>query len=76
LILNHFGESVSGAEKAGVGGSIPSLATNLFNNLRTPKYPVKISRAYNERTSFFLTFTLGAAHSKVSPRFRFVLLIS
>ena len=28
LISNHFGESVSGPEKAGVGGSIPSLATN------------------------------------------------
>jgi hypothetical protein len=27
LISNHFGESVSGPEKAGVGGSIPSLAT-------------------------------------------------
>ena len=23
-------------EKAGVGGSIPSLATNVFNNLRSP----------------------------------------
>jgi hypothetical protein len=28
LISNHFGDSVSGPEKAGVGGSIPSLATN------------------------------------------------
>jgi hypothetical protein len=27
LILNRFGESVSSPEKAGVGGSIPSLAT-------------------------------------------------
>jgi hypothetical protein len=27
LISNHFGDSVSGPEKAGVGGSIPSLAT-------------------------------------------------
>jgi len=26
LISNHFGDSVSGPEKAGVGGSIPSLA--------------------------------------------------
>jgi len=25
---NHFSDSVSGPEKAGVGGSIPSLATN------------------------------------------------
>jgi hypothetical protein len=37
LILNYFGDSVSGPEKAGVGGSIPSLATNLFNNLATVK---------------------------------------
>ena len=29
LILNHFGKSVGGPEKAGVGGSIPSLATIL-----------------------------------------------
>jgi len=36
LISNHFGDSVSGPEKAGVGGSIPSLATNIFNNLATP----------------------------------------
>jgi len=35
LISNHFDESVSGPEKAGVGGSIPSLATNNFNNLDT-----------------------------------------
>jgi hypothetical protein len=44
LISNHFGESVSGPEKAGVGGSIPSLATNPFNNLATLKERVKISR--------------------------------
>jgi len=63
LISNHFGESVSSSEKAGVGGSIPSLATNLFNNLATPKKRVKISRAYNTRTSVPLNFTFGAAHS-------------
>jgi hypothetical protein len=33
LISNHFRSSVGGPEKAGVGGSIPSLATNNFNNL-------------------------------------------
>jgi len=27
LISNHFGDSVGGPEKAGVGGSIPFLAT-------------------------------------------------
>jgi hypothetical protein len=41
LISNHFGESVSGPEKAGVGGSIPSLATNPFNNLASLKNRVK-----------------------------------
>jgi hypothetical protein len=55
LISNHFGESVGGPEKAGVGGSIPSLATNPFNNLATQKKRVKISRAHNTRTSFFQT---------------------
>jgi hypothetical protein len=30
LIPNHFAVSVGGPEKAGVGGSIPSLATNIF----------------------------------------------
>jgi hypothetical protein len=30
LILNYFGDSVSGPEKVGVGGSIPSLATIFF----------------------------------------------
>jgi hypothetical protein len=37
LISTHFGESVSGPEKAGVGGSIPSLATINFNNLAIAK---------------------------------------
>jgi hypothetical protein len=45
LISNHFGDSVGGPEKAGVGGSIPSLATNPFNNLATAKKRVKVSRA-------------------------------
>ena len=40
-----------GPEKAGVGGSIPSLATNSFNNLAIAKQRVKISRANNTRTS-------------------------
>ena len=42
-----------GPEKAGVGGSIPSLATNTFNNLAIANERVKISRAYNTRTLFF-----------------------
>jgi len=37
LISNHFRDSVGGPEKAGVGGSIPSLATILFNNLAIAK---------------------------------------
>jgi hypothetical protein len=53
-----------GPEKAGVGGSIPSLATNPFNNLGSAKTRVKISRAYNTRTSVGLHFTFGAARSK------------
>jgi len=51
LISNHFRDSVGGPEKAGVGGSIPSLATNNFNNLATQKHGVKNSRAHNTRTS-------------------------
>jgi hypothetical protein len=64
LISNHFGDSVGGPEKAGVGGSIPSLATNTFNKLATPKKRVKISRAHNTRTSVCVIFTFGAARSK------------
>jgi len=37
LISNHFRDSVGAPEKAGVGGSIPSLATNTFNNLQIAK---------------------------------------
>jgi hypothetical protein len=37
LISNHFCDSVGGPEKAGVGGSIPSLATNNFNNVQIAK---------------------------------------
>jgi hypothetical protein len=63
LISNHFGESVSGPEKAGGGGSIPSLATINFNTLATLKKRAKISRAYNTRTSVSLNFTFGVARS-------------
>jgi len=51
LISNHFGDSVGGPEKAGVGGSIPSLATSPSNSLAILKKRAKISRAYNTRTS-------------------------
>ena len=64
LISNHFGDSVGGPEKAGVGGSIPSLATtNPLKNLATAKKSVKISRACNTRTFSFHNFTFGAARS-------------
>jgi len=36
LISNHFRDSVGGPEKAGVGGSIPSLATNTSDLLLAP----------------------------------------
>jgi len=51
LISNHFRDSVGGPEKAGVGGSIPSLATINVNNLQIAKRRVKISHAYNTRIS-------------------------
>jgi len=55
LISNHFRDSVGGPEKAGVGGSIPSLATNNFNNLAIAKNIQKSSReqyAYIELLTF------------------------
>jgi hypothetical protein len=64
LISNHFRDSVGGPEKAGVGGSIPSLATIPFNNLASLKNRVKISRAHNTRTSIAFNFTFGVARSK------------
>jgi hypothetical protein len=51
-----------GPEKAGVGGSIPSLATNI-STLATAKKRVRISRANNTRTSVASDFTSGAARS-------------
>ena len=55
-----------GPEKAGVGGSIPSLATIPFNNFEPFKQRVKISRAYNTRTSLASHFIFGAARSNVT----------
>ena len=52
-----------GPEKAGVGGSIPSLATNNFYNLAIAEKSVKISRAYNARTLVTSDFTFGVARS-------------
>ena len=58
-----------GPEKAGVGGSIPSLATNIFNNLATAQERVKIFCANNTRTSVCLPLTFGVARSNKLPRF-------
>jgi hypothetical protein len=68
LLLNHFSDSVGGSEKAGVGGSIPSLATNPFNKLDTLKTLVKISRPYNTRTSISL-FSLLASLVRFASKF-------
>ena len=46
MITNHLGDSVSGPEKAGVGGSIPSLATNIFNNLALALPKVAVLRSF------------------------------
>ena len=64
-----------GPEKAGVGGSIPSLATNNFNNLASLKNRVKISRAHNTRTSIALDFTFGVSRSNSIHIYRAVLLV-
>ena len=75
MIPNHFGDSVSGPEKAGVGGSIPSLATNPSNDLATKKKRVRIPRAHNTRTSVASNFTFGVARSNDIHIFRPVLLV-
>jgi len=71
LISNHFRDSVGGPEKAGVGGSIPSLATIPFNNLASLENRIKISRAYNTHTSIALEFTFASlvqiASTFISP---------
>ena len=46
-----------GPEKAGVGGSIPSLATTTFNNLAIAKK----REEFLVRTSNFSHFTFGVA---------------
>ncbi len=46
-----------GPEKAGVGGSIPSLAHHLFNNLAAkPKYYVLAVRTMREHRAFVRRF--------------------
>jgi hypothetical protein len=64
-----------GPEKAGVGGSIPSLATNSFNNLAVAKTVKKFHRAHNTRTSVCVTFTFGVARSNNFDISRAVLLV-
>ncbi|MDX6304691.1 MAG: hypothetical protein QOI77_1660 [Blastocatellia bacterium] len=48
-----------GPEKAGVGGSIPSLATISFNDSASLKTRVRVSPAY----IYFSILTFGAARS-------------
>jgi len=64
-----------GPEKAGVGGSIPSLATINFNNLASLKNRVKISRAHNTRTFSFHNSSFGAARSNDFQLSQLVLLV-
>jgi len=61
LISNHFGNPVGGAEKAGVGGSIPSLATNNFNNLAIAEKACEIFSRVQYANIELLTFHFGVA---------------
>jgi len=63
-----LGESVGGPEKAGVGGSFPSLATIPFNDLASRKNRVRISRPNNTRTSISL-FSLLASLVRLASKF-------
>jgi hypothetical protein len=65
LISNHFGDSVGGSEKAGVGGSIPSLATNIFNNLPTARN-IQISSRVQYAFIGYPTFALSQIGSITS----------
>jgi hypothetical protein len=65
-----------GPEKAGVGGSIPSLATISFNKLAIAKMHVRISRANNTRTSVALNFTFGAVRLNNFPIRRVLLVVA
>jgi len=54
LISNHFRDSVGGPEKAGVGGSIPSLATIIHPDFPPVRYTfgtTKVRRLYKARPS-------------------------
>lgn len=68
-----------GPEKAGVGGSIPSLATSTFNNLAIAKNVKKLHRAYNTRTSvnrkLKYASQIGSNHFQISRAMRLVLAI-
>jgi hypothetical protein len=48
LISSHFRDSVGGPEKADVGGSIPSLAANNFNNLETRAEAIPFTNVFVE----------------------------
>ena len=51
-----------GPEKAGVGGSIPSLATNTFNNLAIAKNIQKSSRVQYANIGFTLQLRANIAY--------------
>jgi hypothetical protein len=61
LISNHFRDPVGGPEKAGVGGSIPSLATNNFNKLATAAKACKIFSREQYANIELLTFLFVVA---------------
>jgi hypothetical protein len=78
LISNHFRDSVGGPEKAGVGGSIPSLATINFNNLRIAKNIQKSARVQYAHIglSYGLFFALiGSSNFHISRAVLLVLAI-
>jgi hypothetical protein len=58
LISNHFANSVSGPEKAGVGGS--TFLSKLEKGLQEPNFLLveRLSRYYGVRLSVFETYTL------------------
>jgi len=71
LISNHFRDSVGGPEKAGVGGSIPSLATKLSTTSDPKKACEKFSRAQYAHIDFshfhFLTLFRSASNHVAAP---------
>jgi len=74
LISNHFRDSVGGPEKAGVCGSIPSVATIPFNDLAIAKKACKNFSREQYANIGFLYFAFGVARSNNFDIHRAVLL--